>query len=253
MVCIAPPIKRNTEPEPDKPEPPQSPKKDPEVDKDDINPLPLQVTTRPPTGDNTKQSADFPLNPHIRLDCDDIEDIMRMLDSLYNDCMGKRLIGSIYTDMTICQSDTMQSGATYGINSRTITLSVNPIMIDMIEELTHCYQYSTYGNNRATHGLNNEIEAKICWSIYVERHGGDLLNYDYKFGKVRGIHVFKDLVKYYEPGIEHDSYDNLNFYNAYSNAVTVFRNSKSDYANPEKYPYSHEWNLSSLDYLMQDC
>ncbi|MDE5636904.1 MAG: hypothetical protein K2I43_02630, partial [Alistipes sp.] len=147
VVCIAPPINRNTDPEPDKPdkpEPPKPPKKDPEVDKDDINPLPLQVNTRPPTGDNTKPSVDFALNTNIKLDCDDAEDIMRMLDSLYNDCMGKRLIGSIDTDLTIKTSDsTSKAKNYYDFNEGSIYMSSPPRMVVIIEEMTHHYQHST--------------------------------------------------------------------------------------------------------------
>lgn len=253
VVCIAPPINRTSGPEPDKPEPPKPPKKDTEVTQDDINPLPLKVTTRPPTGNNTKQSVDFALNTNIKLNCDNIDDILRLLDSLYNDCMGKKLIGSIDESMTICQSDTLKNEGTYNITSRTVTLPVNPLMVDMIEELTHCYQHSANGNNRATLGLNNEIEAKICWSMYVIRHGGNMRDYGNRVGDKTGFQTFTDLAKHYTPNIDSNT-DNLFFYHNYHSAGETLRKiAPGDYGDSVKYPYSYDWNLSSLDYLMQDC
>lgn len=254
VVCIAPPINRTPDPEPDKPEPPKPPKKDTEVTQDDINPLPLKVTTRPPTGNNTKQSVNFALNTNIKLNCDNIDDILRLLDSLYNDCMGKKLIGSIDTDLTIKSSDsTSKAKNYYDFNEGSIYMSSPPRMVVIIEEMTHHYQHSTNGNNRATHGLNNEIEAKLGWSLYVLRHGGNLGEYAAALGKKDGAKNFQRMVNCYTPGITSETYDYDEFQDWYIKAMEIFRKGKNKYADPNKYPFSFEWNLSSIDYLTKDC
>ena len=43
------------------------------------------------------------------------------------------------------------------------------------------------------------------------------------------------------------------FENWYYSASDLFRNSGSDYADPQKYPFTYEWNLDNLDELMKDC
>lgn len=122
-------------------------------------------------------------------------------------------------------------------------------MIVLIEELTHAYQFQQEGTaGYISHGLNNEIEAKMGWYIYTIRNN---INLDLRryLGGYQGIITFRDLKNYY---VANDT-NSLSFNAVYDLVVQVFR-SNPEYKNENKYKesYSHR-DFDILDKLMADC
>ncbi len=200
-------------------------------------------------GDGNGPSSDdkgYPANDLLRYDDPRIE---AMLDSLLHDCLGNALIESIGGTIDISTND--RGVSHYNPVSRTIEIGHDRTTV-LLEELFHSYQYQT-GDYAIHPKLNYEIEAKLGWSLYVVRNGGDLANYGKYLGQYQGYMMFQYMVDIYSDyHMRGGNYD-PSFENWYYSASDLFRNSGSDYADPQKYPFTYEWNLDNLDELMKDC
>lgn len=190
----------------------------------------------------------YPANELLRYDDPRIE---AMLDSLLVDCLGNALIESIGGTIDISTND--RGVSHYNPVSRTIEIGHDRTTV-LLEELFHSYQYQSGGY--AIHPkLNYEIEAKLGWSLYVVRNGGNLGDYGEFLGRNQGYLMFKNMVQIYSDYHMRGGncmYD-PSFENWYYSVSDLFRNSCSDYADPQKYPFTYEWNLDNLDELMKDC
>ncbi len=122
-------------------------------------------------------------------------------------------------------------------------------MIVLIEELTHAYQFQEEGAaGYSSHGLNNEIEAKMGWYIYTIRNNINLDLIKYLGGR-QGSRLFDNLHQYYNA----HSFNNLSFQAIYESIVQIFRNNP-EYGNTNKYKESSEHRtFGNLDKLMADC
>lgn len=103
------------------------------------------------------------------------EQVGELLDSLGMDCMGKTLIRSL-DGVTIL---TGQDGNYYDYANNTIHLQNHDKYgyrdYVLLEELIHCYQRENRPNNGApVPKLNDEIEAKVGWLLYLDRNGRSL-------------------------------------------------------------------------------
>ncbi len=190
----------------------------------------------------------YPANELLRYDDPRIE---AMLDSLLVDCLGNALIESIGGTIDISTND--RGVSHYNPVSRTIEIGHDRTTV-LLEELFHSYQYQSGGY--AIHPkLNYEIEAKLGWALYVVRNGGNLGDYGEFLGRNQGYLMFKNMVQIYSDYHMRGGncmYD-PSFENWYYSVSDLFRNSCSDYADPQKYPFTYEWNLDNLDELMKDC
>ncbi len=104
------------------------------------------------------------------------EQVEKLLDSLGMDCMGGTLIRSL-DGVTIL---TGQDGNYYDHTNKTIHLQNHDKYgyrdYVLLEELIHCYQYQECASSgRRFPTLNDEIEAKVGWLVYIDGQ----LEYDY--------------------------------------------------------------------------
>ena len=122
-------------------------------------------------------------------------------------------------------------------------------MIVLIEELTHAYQFQQEGTaGYISHGLNNEIEAKMGWYIYTIRNNMDLDLRKY-LGGWTGVYAFSTLHGYYSAHY----FNNLSFDETYNAVVQIFR-SNPIYSNANKYKGSSSHRtFDHLDELMANC
>ncbi len=205
-------------------------------------------------GGGDSSSSTYSSNTHIKIKSKHNAAITALLDLLKDDCMGSTLINSITIDLTISteEKNGNQAGGYYP-SLGLITLTDPNDMTTLIEELVHCYQHIAK-DNHSTHGLNNEVDAKILWSMYVLRHGGSLSDYGGKLGRSAGPVVFEDLVDGYSPNIDFEAYENTNYYVLYCSAKDILKRlAPTSYGDESKYPFSYDFDLSVIDYLLQNC
>lgn len=174
-----------------------------------------------------------------------------LVDQLLEDCMGQVLLDLLESNITVITDNTAGRNS-YEHSTRTVYFDAwdqDHAMIVLIEELTHAYQFQKEGSvSYFTHGLNNEIEAKMGWYIYTIRNN---INLDLRryLGGTDGINFFSSLKKYYSSHY----IDNLSFNSLYDLVVQKFRENVS-YSNTVKYKESsNHRDFKHLDALMKNC
>ncbi|WP_295937025.1 hypothetical protein [uncultured Alistipes sp.] len=131
-------------------------------------------------GGNDSPSDDSDDSPNPNLLTDDPV-VIEKLDSILLDCMGRKLIGSF--DRPIQIRTVPGDKARYHRNApgtvvidEYIEFGEHAPLVALMEDLVHAYQNrDVYGSN--DHTLNDEIEAKIGWSLYIRKNGGNLDHY----------------------------------------------------------------------------
>lgn len=196
------------------------------------------------------------INPNLVATDSEVE---RMVDSLALDCMGRRLIESIDRKIEIrvvpgdgCRYHRTTNGEK--ILEESIEIGKDAPVVGLAEELIHAYQNRNlyWKSNRA---LNNEIEAKIGWVLYLRRIGENLDDYAEYLGNRHGVFAFEifceaydwDVISLSEPG-------NMVFMDVYYGIKDALRMPGSPYANPVQYPFlDSSANFANLVELMADC
>lgn len=174
-----------------------------------------------------------------------------LVDQLLEDCMGQVLLDLLESNITVITDNTGGRNS-YEHSTHTVYFDAwdqNHAMIVLIEELTHAYQFQKEGSaNYFTHGLNNEIEAKMGWYIYTIRNN---INLDLRkyLGGGAGVYSFALLKGYYS----NHNMDNLSFDSTYEAIVQIFR-TNYEYKDTDKYKESSSHRtFDILDELMTDC
>lgn len=213
---------------------------------------PADPPTAPPGGGGG--GGEFPdhgkSKPGDRIISDKPE-VDSLVDRLVEDCMGQLLLSLLESDITVVTDDPA-CGNHYDHTSRTVYFDAwdkSHAMIVLIEELTHAYQFQQEGAaGYSSHGLNNEIEAKMGWYIYTIRNH---INLDLKrfLAGTDGINFFSSLEKYYSSHY----INNVSYNSIYDLIVQKFRENAT-YANEAKYKESsNHRDFKNLDILMADC
>lgn len=205
------------------------------------------------TGSSSSSEKIYWNNSHITAD----DETREILDSLYNDCMGQQLINAIHVDVPIVR-DPNRNGCAVSAETSTyssgrqetsyqIFTGKSLSSISLMEELMHIYQgFGTPAFGTAK--LNREIEAKLTWYIYMQKHNiqkdvlsalGGRMGKDY-FDIMRSCILSNDL--------EHEM-----FPIAYEYAADALRNIKA-YKDETKYRFDpNDRDLSNLLKLLEDC
>lgn len=244
--------------------PPKLPKLDitPDIDWKNFrptNPVGLVPPGRPGgsgSGSSTSDKDGYSRNPDIRV----YDDITReLLDELYDDCMGQTLLKSINHRVIIKIEDDPKynKAEPFYINDKLAHTAIHfgdgglkgkKRGYVLMEELIHAYQYQQISLDEIrTRKLNNEIEAKIGWFLYEQRHLNSIdfseQNYDSSLGK-GGTSSFTVLAANIDC-------DNEWIYNyTYMDAVASLRTMTSyrDYTESEK-----ARNFTYLFELLKNC
>ncbi len=247
------------------------------------NPIDLVPPGRPGAGpggnpgsdntDNDNSNKDgYSKNPNIRV-YDDIT--QELLDELYDDCMGQTLLKSIknvsiyiddipQADLDRYSSNNLdqylgKNGALPIYNNGTLE-TIKIFFADggangkkrdyvLMEELIHAYQRQALSRNDYNNQkLNNEIEAKVGWFLYLNRknEGIDRVedNYDGQLG-TGGTPIFQILSIYVKYPEEIPS-------RLYEQAIQALRTIET--YSSEKYPESEKArNFDLLLDLMKNC
>lgn len=125
-------------------------------------------------------------------------------------------------------------------------------MVDyfLLEELIHAYQYQNGKSHGRENALNNEIEAKVGWLLYLERKDGKqytIAGTGSEIGGKSGINAFRDLIYCFKNDIDNES---LFFQSAYNDAIDALREFKS-YSNISESPENR--NFDNLKELSSNC
>lgn len=198
-------------------------------------------------------------NENIMLASDSREKLEPLLDSLRQDCMAGKIIGSIRGNVTIRTGffgSSVMIPTAYTFEGGTVWDDFEIRMgsrlddITLLEELFHTHQCSgkTPEEYRGMR-LNNEIEAKLCWYMYRLKIGN--MNGVSKYiSEGEGRRIFGTLSKYIMAGnIKSD-----NFREEYRNAASLLRSMSRSYADVTLYPFSEDAvNVDVLMKMMEDC
>lgn len=111
-------------------------------------------------------------NDKIKFEDEETKEIIEpLLDSISQDCMGQTLLAAL--DGVTIKIGTGQNG--YNSENNTIELSPHEKYsyrdYVLMEELIHRYQYQ---QGYTTKCIEKEIEAKVGWVLYLERHNRNL-------------------------------------------------------------------------------
>lgn len=207
-------------------------------------------------GSSSGGNSDVQINPNL-LTKD--SKVCKMIDTLTQDCLGRKLIESVdraieikLIDGEACHYYRTTTGER--VVSEYIEIGKNASIIGLVEELIHAYQNrNIYWTNN--HRLNDEIEAKIGWALYLRRGDKDLDVYKKQLGNKKGVLAFEifcdacewDVISLADPS-------GLLFKELYYEIKDVFRMPESPYNDPVKYPFLDSYaHLSNLIELMADC
>lgn len=207
----------------------------------DINPIPWEHPILP---------QGVLRNPFLKTDDSDLLD---KLDSLQKDCMGKKLISSFYRPLQI--RTVPGRGANFNSGTGTISVGEDAPWFALLEELIHAYQNQNIPAGENDHMLNDEIEAKFGWVLFLKRHGVEIEDYKRSLGWQKGVDAFDELYEIYDMGFLFSPDSNNYWYkDAYYILVDIFRNPESPYNSPIKYPFSDRHvNFDNLTELISDC
>ena len=198
-------------------------------------------------------------NKNIMLASDSREKLEPLLDSLRQDCMAGKIIGSIRRNVTIRTGfigSSVMIPTAYIFDGGTVWDDFEVRMgsrlddITLLEELFHTHQCSgkTLEEYRGMR-LNNEIEAKLCWYIY-RRKIGDMNGINKRISEGEGGRIFRILRIYILSGDTRSD----NFKKEYKNAAALLRGISPLYANETLYPFSEDdINVDVLLNMIEDC
>ena len=209
------------------------------------------------SGNGTTSQGTYANNPKIKTDS---QEVQRMLDSIYMDCMGKTLIDNLKDSVIIQTIDVPGNKNSCDPHKEE---GVSKILFGdihdkqrtyvLLEELIHSYQYQDETLEQANpHKLNYEIEAKVGWLLYEKRkYGVNFLNaeeYDNGLG-VGGTFIFESLSN---TVLSNSTYIiDVDF--VYNEAIKNLRQIKS-YSNEDKYPEDANYrNLKHIVELSKNC
>ena len=198
-------------------------------------------------------------NENIMLASDSREKLEPLLDSLRQDCMAGKIIGSIRGNVTIRTgffgssvmiptAYTFEGGAVW--DDFEIRMGSRLDDITLLEELFHTHQCSgkTPEEYRGMR-LNNEIEAKLCWYMYRLKIG-NTTGFEKNLGGSEGRDAFNNL---YECILSKDT-GTERFNDAYRDAADVLRSMGGSYANVTRYPFSETaMQVDVLLSMIADC
>ncbi len=208
-------------------------------------------------GKGSDDGKKYPKNPRIETDdpniCEDLDEFLK-------DCMGQILVGSLKVNVQIipnspgCKQETIYYNTIDGqLHSQkfTIYLSSNYRDYAFMEELIHVHQNINKTKEWANqHKLNNEIEAKLGWVLYLNRKNkGDNISIDRALGGREGRDVFFELANcFMQKGFNNDE-----FYDLYGQTASFLRRIKA-YSDETKYPFDQNFKqMDTLTKLMEDC
>lgn len=207
-------------------------------------------------GSNGSSRASYMRNSKITIWDKNVKDV---LDSLYRDCMGQLLINSIRSSVSI-QSGYFGASTTnpeiidfpYGgrfVSQYIVQIGSRCDPVTIMEELMHVYQ-GLGSIEYAEARINNEVEAKLAWYMYLARYGRDkIIAIEGKLGGEEGVLLFKDMRNY----ILNNDLNNPGFFEAYENAVDALRTIRA-YKDEKRYPFDPgKMNVNKLLELLRDC
>ena len=184
--------------------------------------------------------------------------VRKYLDEFLEDCIGQKLVGSIRSYvhiLTNCFGNSVvipiNMEADGHVLSQTFTIYLDSNLTDykLMEELIHVHQYT--GKPLAsvnTHKLNNEIEAKLGWVMYLDKYD-KLDGVDSNLGGEIGRDVFLNLADCFF----NNDFSSSRFAGLYGEAVQTLRGMRA-YSNEEAYPFSPDYmSMEALQKLMEDC
>lgn len=190
---------------------------------------------------------------------DSREKLEPLLDSLRQDCMAGKIIGSIRGNVTIRTGffgSSVMIPTAYTFEGGTVWDDFEIRMgsrlddITLLEELFHTHQCSgkTPEEYRGMR-LNNEIEAKLCWYMYRLKIG-NTTGFEKNLGGSEGRDAFNNL---YECILSKDT-GTERFNDAYRDAADVLRSMGGSYANVTRYPFSETaMQVDVLLSMIADC
>lgn len=196
--------------------------------------------------------------------CMDTSDkkVLDLLNKIDKDCMGKTLLTNL-KDRKIPIVNKPGITAQYQRNYDNNGKYVGDIIyvgdqypdVAFIEELIHAYQSRNNSNSNNGHALNDEIEGKLGWIMYLNREGVDINNYKEYLGRDAGLVAFENLYYLNEFGVSLYKDENLTYYrDYYQDIVDIFHGWGSPYSNKSKYPFSKDqMRFKSLEELMANC
>ena len=197
-------------------------------------------------GEGESSESSYEYNDKIKYE--DEETVKPLLDSLYQDCMGRALINSLQNVRIFTGKESNAS------DGDTIYLEKHPQMgyrnYVFLEELFHCGQVQYRDPSKPFPSLNFEIEAKVAWLLYLERSNQTLSNQmaHEAFYSFIGYDAMRLLVRCYQTG--EDLYSNT-FEWAFTNVADELR---MIYKNEKRYPFdSANRVFSILDKFMEEC
>lgn len=205
-------------------------------------------------GSNGSSRASYMRNSKITIWDKNVKDV---LDSLYRDCMGQLLINSIRSSVSI-QSGYFGASTTnpeiidfpYGgrfVSQYIVQIGSRCDPVSIMEELMHVYQ-GLGSIEFAEARINNEVEAKLAWYMYMKRNNGKM-NFESALGGREGVSCFDDLYKY----VLDNDLNNPGFFEAYENAVDALRTIRA-YKDEKRYPFDPgKMNVNKLLELLRDC
>ena len=181
------------------------------------------------------------------------ERIEELLDSLFEDCMGKTLIMELGNVTIQTGQDANNSNGSI-INLREHSKYGYRSYV-LMEELIHCYQQQR--DSHSVHpfpSIHYEIEAKVGWMMYLQRTGNELNAAQTKALLGHSYRGVVDLVDCLEIGVE---YSNIFYQTAYQDAIYYLRHMKNGTVYPEdRYPQtngSENWGFTNIYFLSIDC
>jgi hypothetical protein len=197
--------------------------------------------------------AAYPNNTKITMD---EPEVRAALDSLYNDCMGQLLINAIGVPVSITSGYFGGSSAhavAYNlptgwlITNYEVEIGARLDPISVMEELMHIYQgLGTVGFGDMA--LNNEVEAKLAWYMYVKRTGSKI-SVGSALGGRNGVFYFDRMKDF----VLNNDLENPAFFEAYESAVGELRKFGA-YKNEDHYPFDPgKINVENLLELLKDC
>ncbi len=203
-----------------------------------------------PNQSDSLQLKEYRNNPKIKAD----EYFAKMLDSLFQDCMGQMLINGIDVSIEILNKPDENSKAgpcrnkeTGEIVGYTIVMGNKRNQLILMEELMHVYQgvgSEDFYNTK----LNQEIEAKLMWHLYAMRTDSPINTYRMLAG-YEGYHHFEMMKVLAYEGKWHTE----DFYNEYEAAAKSLR-TITGYSDEREYTYdSTRKEIPNLLDIMEDC
>lgn len=194
-------------------------------------------------GDGNNNQISSKYNANIKYE--DKDTIEPLLDSLAEDCLSSTL----FEKLSGVSIETGAGNSYFDHTTGTIFLSGEKGYRDyvLLEELLHAYQYQQYGSEYAGRMLNNEVEAKVGWLIYLT--GRDRFNQIHLSSKLGPDYM---IIACLADSIAYDFYDPIRDADMYIAAKESIR--KAGKNKPyEDMTYVEDHSFSQLLNLLINC